>query len=205
VESAAKELDQLTVGTDLTAVFWDVDRARPTRAHVYAEAPFYLSCAGRATDRPFPDEALLLWNRGDEVMIADAKATSVEHQGDQALLEMRLNDWRPCDDRRRYPRYPCSASAALRPFQFEEEGPPLDAVHGRTRDLSLSGAFVLVPEMLSVGTVIEFHSVLAAGVVIKALGVIARQVPEEEGLGVAFLEFLGDGQDDLEKYLSRVA
>jgi hypothetical protein len=137
--------------------------------------------------------------------MAEARATHAEQGEVRTLVEMRVNDWKPIDDRRRFPRYTCSASVALRRIQPGEGVVTEDAVYGRTRDLSLSGAFVHIAPVLELGDLVEFHAVVAPGLVVRALSVIARRQDEQGGVGVAFLEFLGNGQDDLERYLTRVA
>lgn len=197
--------EYVTVGTDLMAVFYDGDRPRAEIANVYAEAPFYVSCRTGVAERTFPNDALLLWNRGDEIYMADARATHAEAGEFRTLVEMTVEDWKPCDDRRRYPRYTCSASVALLPVQPGEPVSSEEALYGRTRDLSMSGAFVHVAPLLPLGTLVEFHAVVSPGVVVRALSVVARRQEEQDGVGVAFLEFLGNGHNDLERYLVRVA
>lgn len=205
MDSTASVSEYVTVGTDLMAVFYDGDRPRAEIANVYAEAPFYVSCRSGVAARAFPNDALLLWTRGDEVYMADARATHAEADESRTLVEMHVEGWKPCDDRRRYPRRLCSASVALRPVRLGDEDLSDEAIYGRTRDLSMSGAFVHVPPILELGTLVEFHAVISPGVVLRALSVIARRQDEQDGVGVAFLEFLGSGHDDLEHYLTRVA
>ncbi|MGV3617087.1 MAG: PilZ domain-containing protein [Fimbriimonas sp.] len=205
MEIAETGPDYATVGTDLTAVFYDEGRPRAERAHVYAEAPFYVSCRDGVAERAFPGDALLLWTRGEEVFMADARATHAEQMHTKTLVEMQIDDWRPIDDRRRYPRHTCTASVALRRVVAGEEVVEDEMISGRTRDLSMSGAFVQVPPCFELGDLVEFHAVLAPGVVVRALSVIARRKDDQGGVGVAFLEFLGDGDNDLERFLARVA
>jgi hypothetical protein len=205
VDNAAPIPEYVTVGTELITVFYDGDRPRAEHANVYAEAPFYVSCRSAVAERAFPNDALLLWRRGDEMYMADARATKAEQGEEQALVEMRLTDWKPIDDRRRFPRYTCAASVALRLIQPGEGIGTEEAVYGRTRDLSLSGAFVHIAPVLELGDLVEFHAVVAPGVVVRALSVVARREDDQGGFGIAFLEFLGNGQDDLERYLTRVA
>lgn len=205
MDTTAASSDYVTVGTDLMAVFYDGDRPRAEIANVYAEAPFYVSCRSAVAERVFPNDALLLWKRGEEIFMADARATHAEPGDSRTLIEMQVEGWKPCDDRRRFPRYTCAASVALRRVQPGEGPVSEDAVYGRTRDLSLSGAFVHVAPVMELGDLVEFHAVVAPGLVVRALSVVARRQDEQGGVGVAFLEFLGNGQDDLERYLTRVA
>jgi hypothetical protein len=205
VEAGGHDNGELTVGTDLTAVFWDSDRARAERAYVYAEAPFFVACADRGRERQLPEPGLLLWTRGDEVLVSDIRAFESEPRHDKSLVGMNVGEWRKLDDRRRSPRIRCSASASIRPYHFDEEIVGLEPNLGRAEDVSMAGALVHVGEDLPVGQVVECTLVLEPGVVVSALSVVARRDEPTGAIGIAFLEFLENGETDLARYISRAA
>lgn len=193
------------MGTGLTAVFWTADRARAERAYVYAEAPFYVSTAQRRTRMQSAEPGLLLWTRGNEVLISDIRTTDVATVENQTVVGMDLQGWRRVDDRRKSPRVAHSGSVAVLPYQFSDEINVLDPVHGRILDLSMSGALIVLADGMEIGQVVEFRTILGDGVTVSVLGVIARRDEATGGYGIAFLEFMGSGEGDLRRYLATVA
>lgn len=195
----------LSVGTGLTAVFWTADRARAERAYVYAEAPFYVSTSFGGTRMQSAEPGLLLWTRGDEVLVSDIRTTDIATVEDRTVVGMDLQGWRRVDDRRRSPRIAHTGSVAVLPYQFSDEINVLDPVHGRIIDLSMSGALIVLPHGMEIGQVVEFRTRLGDEVAISVLGVVARHDQATDGYGVAFLEFMGSGEGDLRRYLATVA
>lgn len=205
VEARLTSPDSLEVGTPLTAVFYDeAGRPRAEKGDLYSEAPFFVSFDDRVDEHTLGNTALLLWKRGDEVMVADARPLQAEQNRDRTLLEMKVSRWSSCDERRNSPRRPCDASVALWVLQDDEPFVGADVVYGRCHDISEAGAFVEVARPMVVGQLVEYHTVLE-GAVVKALSVVARRRENPDGYGIAFLEFLADGEDHLRRYLKRIA
>lgn len=205
MDGQTTEDQHLTVGTGVTAVFWNANRARAERAYVYAEAPFYVSCMDHAADHDHPEPGLLLWTRGDEVLVSDVRTTDCTEVGKKKILGMELQGWRRMDDRRKSPRIRNNGSMALFPYHFDDEITALDPIYGRIVDLSMSGALVVIPGDLPLGQVVEFRTILTPGHPVSVLSVVTRHDEPTGGVGIAFLDFLGTGEGDLLSYLTSVA
>lgn len=82
-------------------------------------------------------------------------------------------------------------------------------IRGYTRDLSLTGAFIIMRDLVPVGSETEIELELPNDKKVKAFGTVVREEREDvvgqllTGIGVAFSRFSGSGQKDLSEFIKK--
>lgn len=82
-------------------------------------------------------------------------------------------------------------------------------IKGYTRDLSRMGAFIIIRDIIPVGSEVEVELELPNNKKIKAFGTVARDEREDvvgqllTGIGIAFTRFGGSGKKELSEFIKK--
>lgn len=103
----------------------------------------------------------------------------------------------PQIERRRYPRYPAQVQ-----IELQEKGKDVP-LRMETTDLSRGGCYVQLVSALQVGTYVN-STLWIDGSPVRVRGRVVTRHPQY-GNGIMFLEFQGEGEQQLSRYLDAAA
>jgi hypothetical protein len=105
------------------------------------------------------------------------------------------------DDRRRHPRYPVRIPVQVRAVQESSGKVTIQGFEGLTENLSLGGASVACDAVIQAGALLNLTLQTEEGHWSSVLG-IATWSGETGGVGVEFLDFIGDAKYRIHTLLS---
>ncbi len=76
---------------------------------------------------------------------------------------------------------------------------------GLTEDVSMGGAWVHVSPQIAMGSLVEAQFTLGENDKIQAFAMVAHESNDRGGIGLEFLDFLGDSHDRFDSYLQKAA
>lgn len=185
----------------VTLVARSANRPKGIRCRVFSNVPLSLSGESDAFEGVEPGPALLVWRDGERLLRADVEIVrKVGLDAVSTLAEIRLIGSVDLEKRQHH-RYPFILPVALRAVDEPEGNPSIVLCQGHTRDLSLGGSWVSVRPAPQAEDLVEFHAVLSPGVVCRALAIVVH-ADEQQGVRLAFLDYLESSQRDLDRFLA---
>ncbi len=107
-------------------------------------------------------------------------------------------------ERRRHVRIPLYVPVTLRTVVEDGETTEVACFEGYTVDMSISGAFVKMSPTPASGSLVEFSMDLE-GEPVRTLAVVAHGGDDRGGVGLHFVEYVGNARFLIQGYLSRAA
>lgn len=150
-----------------------------------------------------PRSVVLVWHRGADVVKGEAEVVEIRPWRTGFAIEIRRTSWADVD-RRIYPRFPTKLPVNLRAVHDMRGATVISLYQGETEDVSLGGAWIHVSPQIAMGSLVEAQFTLADEK-IQAFAMVAHESPGRGGIGLEFLDFLGDSRGRFEAYLQRQA
>ncbi len=176
-------------------------------ALVTSEAPLVLFTRdARVEAVELPRSVVLVWHRGCEVVKGEAEAIEVRPWRTGFAIEIRRTSWADVD-RRVYPRTSVRLPVNLRAVHDMRGATVISLYQGTTEDVSMGGAWVHVQPQIAMGSLVECQMDTGeakdggAGRV-QAFAMVAHESPERGGIGLEFLDFLGDSRGVFDGFLA---
>lgn len=151
-----------------------------------------------------PRSVVLVWHRGSDVVKGEADVIEIRPWRTGFAIEIRRTSWADVD-RRIYTRTNVQLPVNLRAVHDMRGATVISLYQGLTDDVSLGGAWVHVTPVIAMGSLVEAQFTLGENDKIQAFAMVAHESPERGGIGLEFLDFLGDSRGRFESYLEKQA
>ncbi len=130
---------------------------------------------------------------------------SCEPDGGALVVAFNETSWE-MEDRRKFPRVPVRLPVELRLVHEQPESLSFTEAKGITEDLSLGGAWLKMETPVPVGTLVEFRWSPEPGKTVRSLAIVLHEKPEHQGgVGIEFVNFIGEGKSALATFLDKAA
>ncbi|MFI5384786.1 MAG: PilZ domain-containing protein [Fimbriimonadales bacterium] len=128
-----------------------------------------------------------------------------QYRSEKGGLELEIGSvqWELLE-RRRHVRVPLNLPVTLRAVAQGDDEPTVENITGTTMDISVSGAFVKAAVLPDEGSLVEFTTHIQ-GEELRTLAVVAHVTHERSGVGLHFVEYLGNSRHLLREFLTRAA
>ena len=193
-----------SIDDTVVVAFFIEGRPLAISALVTSEAPLVLFTRdARVEAVELPRSVVLVWHRGHEVVKGEAEAIEVRPWRTGFAIEIRRTSWADVD-RRVYPRTTVKLPVNLRAVHDMRGATVISLYQGVTEDVSMGGAWVHVEPQVAMGSLVECQMDTGDGKV-QAFAMVAHESGERGGIGLEFLDFLGDSREAFEGYLQKKA
>lgn len=200
----AKADAQPRIDDTVVVAFFIEGRPMAVSALVTSDAPLSLFTRdARVEGVELPRSVVLVWHRGSDVIKGDAEAIEVRPWRTGFLIEIRRTNWSEVD-RRVFPRFPMRVPVNLRAVHDTRGATVISLYQGTTDDVSLGGAWINVEPQIAMGSLVECQ-IDMDGEKIQSFAMVAHDSPERGGIGLEFLDFLGDSRERLTARLPKAA
>lgn len=134
---------------------------------------------------------------------AEAKVVRVDNEDGECTWEFGGANWEELD-RRKYARHAMTLEVKLKAVQ--EKGGETQIIYssGKTSDLSMGGAWLQVDRTVEKGSLVDFRATSGSGE-LQILCVVTHVDEKGLGLGVEFMDFLGESRTLLREFLGAAA
>jgi hypothetical protein len=202
VEHSPALKQHLRVGLPVRAIFYTAKGAVPIKAAVRSLDPVSLMASSNDSSLVADgNRVLVVFYDRKRVFRSEGKVNAVSHKNGEWFFEITDENFEQAD-RRRFDRYVLSALVELVLIGEGEDGESsVHHVHGETLDLSVGGAWVLLEEDIKEGTLVEFKCSLSNSDTLRVLGMVVQRKKGQDGVGIEFVDYLGNARDMLHQYL----
>lgn len=190
-----KSIDLVVYDNGVTRLFKTVvDLTNPLRLRV-VEGDHAILRSGR--------QVMLLSRAEGNAFRADGHLDTIRRDNKGCFLEIGKLAWELLE-RRRHVRVAVETRVTLSAVEESDEGPRVRSSLGETFDLSDSGAFVKMDEPAAEGSLVECTLHLGKHEV-RVLAMVAHHPVDQQGVGLHFVEYLGDAKPKLQQFLTEQA
>jgi hypothetical protein len=191
-------------GSPVDLVLYDEGCTRLIKTVIDTPMPLRLKVVDEnAKDMRAARRVMLLAHADGVALRADGHLDSLSREADGLYVQLSHVTWELLE-RRRHVRVPVELPVRLSLVVEGEVQPEIDGWVGTTADMSISGAFVRCSDLPDAGSLVEFSTVVDDEEV-RTLAVVAHSSKERGGVGLHFVEYLGNARFALHGFLAKAA
>lgn len=144
------------------------------------------------------DRALVVYYNRGSVYRAEAQAGAVTRDKGEWIFEIRDESWEKLD-RRRFGRQESAGKVEIATVRECDGVGTIHRIQGEIKDLSVGGAWIVTPEPLEEGSLVDFRGELPGGVTFKVMAVVTSR--KADGFGTEFVDYFANAREVLHAHL----
>jgi len=205
MSSAHNPAREPSVGEEVTLLVHTDDRPIWTMGRISNASPFQIEIEP-AHLQPIRNQKnlLVLHDSGRKYSKGEGKVGKIDEKNGKAWLTFSEFRWEPVDNRDN-PRFEVELQSIVRSINEHDGAIVADEQVGLTKNLSIGGVLLEVSSPLAKGQLVEFRVTLDGGTTIRTMGVVAHSKPDEDLVGISFLDFVGAARYNLHQFLRTLA